>query len=107
VYRFQGEGQNPTITEVGIDAAGNPFASVAEAIADGKPHPVTGDRRYDAVAATRVDANTFNISYMKDGKVIATGNSVMSSDGRTYTFTITGARADGRQINWVMVHDKQ
>ena len=59
----------------------------------------------DASANTRVDANTRNISYMKDGKVFATGTTVMSPDGRTYT--LTGTRADGQQFNYILVHDKQ
>ena len=108
VYRSQVEGQNLKVTEVGIDAAGNPFTRVfPDVIADGKPHPVTGSRIIDAYVATSVDVNTVNYSPMKDGKVIASGNFVMSPDGRSYTLTLSGSLADGQQFNWVMVHDKQ
>jgi hypothetical protein len=108
VYRSQAEGQNPKVTESGIDAAGNSFSlAMPEAIADGKPHPVTGSPLIEAFAATVVDANTLTYSPMKDGKVVATGTFVMSPDGRTYTLTLTGTLRDGQQFNWVMVHDKQ
>jgi hypothetical protein len=105
---FQGEGQNRKAAVVGIDTAGNPQTIVfLELIEDGKPHPVTGSPNVDAATATRVDANTANISYLKEGKVVQTGTLVTPPDGRTYTLTLTGTLRDGRQINYVYVLDKQ
>jgi hypothetical protein len=105
---FQGEGQNRKATVVGIDTSGNPISvAFLELIEDGKPHPVTGSRIIDAATATRVDANTANISYLKEGKVVQTGTSVTSPDGRTWTLTLTGTLTDGRQMNFVSVFDKQ
>jgi hypothetical protein len=105
---WQGEGQNRKATLVGIDTAGNPLTVVfLEHIEDGKPHPVTGSRNVDAATSTRVDANTTNISYLKEGKVVQTGTVVTSPDGRTYTATLTGILTDGRQLNYVYVLDRQ
>jgi hypothetical protein len=105
---FQGEGQDRKTTVVGIDTAGNPVTIVfLENVEDGKPHPVTGSRFVDAATATRVDANTVNISYLKEGKVVQSGTLVTAPDGRTYTLTLAGTLTDGRQLNYVYVLDKQ
>jgi hypothetical protein len=52
---------------------------------------VTGSRIVDAATARRVDANTVNISSLKEG----------SPDGRTYPLTLTGTRTDGQRMNYV------
>jgi hypothetical protein len=103
---FQGEGQSAKIILVGIEADGNPIAIVfTEAVPDGKPHPVIGSPNYDAIAGTRVDAYTTNTRYIKAGKVVLTSTNVTSQDGKT--FTVTSADADGRQINFIAVYEKQ
>ena len=105
---WQGEGQNRKITVVGVDAQGNPIVIVmTEAVEDGKPDPVTGSPDYDAHAATRVDAHTRNASFMKAGKVVRTGILVVSQDGKSFTQTVTGTDANGRQINNIVVADRQ
>jgi hypothetical protein len=120
---FQGEGQNRKVTLVGITAAGNPqvlvfaegilpgpnasalhFLSIVE---DGKPHPVTGSPIYDAIVVTRVDAYTTNASYTKAGKVVQTGATIISEDGKRMTITASGANANGQQFNNIGVYDKQ
>jgi hypothetical protein len=104
----QGEGQNRKSTVVGIDAAGNPLSIVfLELVEDGKPHPVTGSRIIDSSAAVRVDANTTNVSYLKEGKVVQTGTSITSPDGRTWTLAFTGTLTDGQQMSYALVFDKQ
>jgi hypothetical protein len=61
---------------------------------------------YDASAFTRVDDHTVTYVRTLAGKVVATGTRVLSRDGKTLTFTGTGASAMGRQYN-VAVYDKQ
>jgi hypothetical protein len=105
---FQGEGQNRKVTIVGITAAGNPqLATFTEFVEDGKPHPVTGLAGIDAQAYTRVDARTLNVTRLKDGKVIQTGTWVVSPDGKALTVTFTGSNANGRQVNNILIYDKQ
>jgi hypothetical protein len=105
---LQGEGQNRKLTAVGIDAAGNPRV-IANAlfVDDGQSRPVTGTADYDAVSSTRVDAYTANVSRTKAGRVVQTGTRVLSQDGKTMTIRITGNDANGRQINYVAVYEKQ
>ena len=105
---FQGEGQNRKVTIVGITATGNPqLATFTEFVEDGKPHPVTGLAGIDAQAYTRVDASSLNVSRLKDGKVIQTGTWVVSPDGKALTVTFTGTNANGRQVNNILIYDKQ
>jgi hypothetical protein len=103
---FHGEGQNRRITEVGIDAQGNPYSVVYMLIFDGQPHPTTGSSLSDASAFTRVDAHTINYSLTKAGKLVETGTGVVSQDGKTLTFTDNGTDASGREYNDVFVNDK-
>jgi hypothetical protein len=42
---------------------------------------------------------------MKAGTVVLTSTNVTSQDGKT--FTVTSADADGRQINFIAVYEKQ
>jgi hypothetical protein len=97
------DGQKAVV--VGVDAQGNARAVVfEEPVEDGKPHPVTGFPQYDSSTYTRVDAHTVNFTRFKDGKVVQTGNSVISSDGKTWTTTFINA-ANGQQT--IQVYEKQ
>jgi hypothetical protein len=96
------DGQNIRNTAQGIDAQGNAISAVLMHIYDGQPHPSTGSQVSDASAYTRIDANTFIFSRSKVGKLVSTGNGVISPDGKT--LTITTADTNG---NSVAVYDKQ
>jgi hypothetical protein len=100
-----GEGQNHKATLVGIDAQGNPFSAVNTYIYDGQPHPTTGSPRYNAIANTRVDAHTINLSLTKAGKPVVTETIVVSQDGKTLTVTLKDD-GSGREYNDVLVYDK-
>ena len=71
-------------------------------IYDGQPHPSTGGQASDASAYTRIDANTFIFSRSKLGKLVSTGNGVISPDGKTLTVTTTGTNG-----NSVAIYEKQ
>jgi hypothetical protein len=103
-YERAGQGFRDTVT--GVNAQGKPNTSVFMMIYDGKFYPTTGVIGYDASAFTRVDDHTVTYVRTLAGKVVATGTRVLSRDGKTLTFTGTGASAMGRQYN-VAVYDKQ
>jgi hypothetical protein len=94
------DGQKTVV--VGIDAQGNGRAIAFEVIEDAKPHPVTGFPQYDSSAYTRVDAHTVNFTRFKDGKVVQTGNSVISSDGKTWTATSQMPRTDSKRFRFMI-----
>jgi hypothetical protein len=105
---IQGDGQNRKITAVGINAAGNAVSQVwSEFVEDGKPHPVAGNANVDTQTYTRVNAQTINISRLKEGKTVGTATLVVSPDGKTMTFNNTTTQATRRQISDIQVYDKQ
>jgi hypothetical protein len=104
---FTQDGQNIKLTTQGIDAQGNQTAGANMHIYDGMPHPSTGSPEYDASAYVRVDANTIIVSRFKAGKMVGVGTGVVSSDGKTNTFTSTGFDANGRPTSSIAVYDKQ
>ena len=106
---IQGEGQSRKLTAVGINPAGNVLGPAvwSEYVEDGKPHPVTGNPNFDSQTYTRVDANTINISRLKEGKTVGTATLLVSPDGKTMTFNNSTTQATGRQFNETQVYDKQ
>jgi hypothetical protein len=99
------EGQSLTATIEGVDAQGKP--AQGPYFYDGKSYPVTGAAAYDASSYKIVDNTTDEITRTKMGKVVQTVIEVLSEDGRTLTFTVTGANADGQPINNVAVYENQ
>jgi hypothetical protein len=105
---FQTEGQTLTATTEGIDAQGNATKVVhGPFLYDGKSYPVTGAPGYDAASYKIVNDSTDEITRTKSGKVVQTVIEVLSGDGKTLTFTVTGVNANGQQINNVVVYEKQ
>jgi hypothetical protein len=76
---------------------------------DGKPHPITGTAPYgaDSIAMTLDSANTLSFELTKGGKVVGSGTSVVSADGKTLTLTAKGTDARGKTVSSVAVYDKQ
>jgi hypothetical protein len=68
---------------------------------------VSGTPRYDAQAAARVDDSTIIVSFTKAGKLVETGTMIVSSDGKTRTYSETGTDTSGRPFNNIEVYDKQ
>jgi hypothetical protein len=76
---------------------------------DSKSYPITGQGPYgaDSIAANLTAPNTIQSTLNKDGKVLATGTSVVSKDGKVLTITMKGVDANGKPFNSVAVFDKQ
>jgi hypothetical protein len=87
------EGQSLTATLEGVDAQDKPTKVVqGPYFYDGKSYPVTGAAAYDASSYRIVDNTTDEITRTKMGKVVQTVIEVLSEDGRTLTFTVTGCQ---------------
>ncbi|HEY2120705.1 MAG TPA: hypothetical protein VGH37_16060 [Candidatus Acidoferrum sp.] len=76
---------------------------------DGKSYPITGSAPYgaDSIAVTLGASNTLTYKLTKGGKVVGTGKSVVSADGKTLTLTSQGTDASGKTVSSVSVYDKQ
>jgi len=59
--------------------------------ADGNDQPVTGHPYYDTVAIKVVNDHEIQETDKKDGKVVSTSTSTVSSDGKTMNFTFQDA----------------
>jgi hypothetical protein len=105
--KIESDGDNIKYSSDGIDAAGNPTHMEYTAKYDGKDYPITGNPNADTVALERTDANTTRSTLKKDGQVVMTVTSVVSSDGKMRTSTFKGKNAKGQDVNNILVYNKQ
>jgi hypothetical protein len=98
---------NIKVTSDGSDESGKPIHVEWSGKFDGKDYPVTGSPGSDARSYTKVNDRTLQMTAKKKGKVIATGQSVVSADGKSRTGAVTGTTAKGKKFKNVAVFDKQ
>lgn len=92
----------------GEDAKGNPIHVHYSAKFDGKDYPLTGAANgADTVNLKRIDGNTTETTYKKNGQVTATYRSVISADGKTRTSAWSGKDSKGNLETWTVVFEKQ
>lgn len=105
VYEMAHDTLESTTTSIQMD--GSKSVSAYSARFDGKDYPATGSSVYDTIALTRVDANTFDASLKRAGKVVQSARNAVSADGKTMTVTVSGADAGtGRKFTTIMVFEK-
>src|SRR5262249_45695818 len=63
-----------TMTVEGTDAKGQPIKGSIPAVADGKPHPVTGMAEYDTATYTKFNDTTASYNYQKRKSTAVLGN---------------------------------
>lgn len=75
---------------------------------DGKSYPFTGQGPYgaDSITANLTAPNSIQSTFKNSGKVVATANEVVSSDGKILTITTKGVDASGKHFIDVRVYDK-
>lgn len=101
------DADNIKLSADGIDAAGNPTHVAYTAKYDGKDYPLTGVPNADTVALKRIDDRTTQSTVKQAGQVVMTVTSVVSKNGKTRTSTFKGKDAQGKDVNNVVVYDKQ
>ena len=94
------------VTVDGVDKDGKPTHSVWMGKFDGKAYPVKGNLPYNSVAYKVVNDRTYDLTAMKDGKMLWTGTSTISADGKSRTVTLNGTGADGKKFHGKAVYDK-
>jgi hypothetical protein len=94
------------VTVDGVDKDGKPTHSVWVGQADGKAYKSKGNLPWDAAAYKMVNDHTYDLTAMKDGKVLWTGKSTVSADGKSRTVTFNGTNADGKKVKGKAVYDK-
>ena len=93
----------------GINSAGKPMAYGYPVITDSKDYPTTGavPSGADTIAAKRIDANTIEVNFKKDGKHVETTRFAVSKDGKIMTITAKGVDPKGQSFNNLVVWDKR
>jgi hypothetical protein len=104
---YTADGDNVKVTVDGVTADGKKVHTEWTGKFDGKDYAVTGDPTSDMRAYKRVNASTLSMTVKKDSKVTATGQIVVSSDGKTRTVTTKGTDAMGKTVSSMAVYDKQ
>jgi hypothetical protein len=76
---------------------------------DGKEFPITGSGPGGGhtIAIKRVNANTYDSTITKSGKVVQTSHVVYSKDGKTRTITAKGTSSSGQATTNISVYERQ
>ena len=104
---YEATGDGVKLTAKGMDGQGQPIDNQYTAKYDGKDYPVTGNPNWDSISLKRINANKVEFTLKKAGKVVSTGTSVISKDGKTRTVTTKGVNAKGEKTSSTAVYDKQ
>jgi hypothetical protein len=93
----------------GTDAAGNPIGYGYIAKYDGKKHPTSGNvpSGGDTVVTKRVDKNTVEAVFTKNGKQVELARFVLAKDGKSFTLTAKGTNTKGVAYDNMAVWEKQ
>jgi hypothetical protein len=103
----QGDGLKYTFEGVGADGKSLAYGFTVKF--DGKDYPVTGSMPAgaDSISGKKIDANNYEATLKKGGKVIGTSKVSISTDGKIATVDASGTNAAGAKTHDVQVYDKQ
>jgi hypothetical protein len=90
-----------------VDAEGRARHTEYTARFDGKDYPVTGNPNADTIWLRKVDDRTVDWGMKKGDKLVLSGRTVYSSDGKTRTMTYSGTDSKGQKVNNTTVWTKQ
>lgn len=103
---YEAAGDKIKVTVDGVDGDGKPIHNVWTGKLDGKDYPLTGDPTADTRSYKSVDERTTDLTNKKAGKPIATGQIVISPDGKSRTVTVSSL-SKGKKLTYVAAYDKQ
>jgi len=90
-----------------VDAQGNARHGEWVAKYDGKDYPARMTPFADAIALSRVDADTLSASYKNGGKEILSERWLVSKDGKTLTMIQKAKNPPAQGIDNTLVYEKQ
>jgi hypothetical protein len=105
--KFESTADGIKLTSDGVDSEGNPTHGEYVSKFDGKDVPWTGNPNADAASARKIDDNSYENVWKKDGKPTITAKAVVSKDGKTLTTLQKGTNAKGQTVNNTVVYDRQ
>lgn len=105
VYTAEKNG-NIKVSVMGVDASGKPTHGVWVGKFDGKTYAAKGNMSWDSASYKMVNDRTNEITTMKGGKVVWTGEITVAKDGKSRTVTVNGTDAKGKKFKGKAVYDK-
>jgi hypothetical protein len=90
-----------------VNADGTTVSGLNESKYDGKDYPLPGSNGARTVALARINENTFETTFKRDGNVYEVNRSVVSADGKRMTTHRKALNARGEWYAAVYVFDKQ
>ena len=90
-----------------VEANGRTLHSEWSGKLDGKDYPVTGNPAEDTIARKRTGINSYVYVSKKGGKIISSGQVVVSKDGKAAVNTNKQKNARGQELTSVGVLEKQ
>jgi len=91
----------------GILSDGKTLHSTYVSHFDGKDVAWTGNPDADMAAPKKIDDNSYENTWKKDGKTVMMTKVVVSSDGKTLAVVQTGTNAKGQAVNNSTVYTRQ
>lgn len=107
ILKIEAQDNGIKFVSEGVDAQGKANREEFEAKYDGKDYPYRGSPTADTIAYKKIDANTLDWVVKKAGKVVNSGRSVISADGKIRTVTGTGKDDKGQDTARTSVYEKQ
>jgi hypothetical protein len=105
--KFEATADGIKLTSDGVNAEGNPTHGEYVSKFDGQDVPWEGNPDADTASAKKIDDNSYENIWKKDGKTTITAKVVVSNKGKTFTSTQTGTDSKGRSVNNTVVYDRQ
>jgi hypothetical protein len=105
--KFESTADGIKLTSDGVNAEGAPTHGEYVSKFDGKDVPWTGNPDADTASARKIDDNTYENVWKKDGKTTITAKAVVSKNGKTFTTLQKGTNAKGQTVNNTVVYDRQ
>lgn len=107
---YEAHGNGIKLSAQGTNEDGSHFAYSYTANFDGKGYPVSGTGvpgEADTIALKRIDRNTTDVTWKKAGKVILSGQYVVSKDGKVINGTGKATDENGKEVSGTFVWEKQ
>lgn len=105
--KFEATPDGIKLTSEGTDADGKPMQGGYVSKFDGKDVPWAGNPSADVASPKKLDDNSYENVWKKDGKAVVTAKVAVSKDGKTLTVSQSGTDAKGAAFSSVAVYDKQ
>ncbi len=105
--KFEATPAGIKLTAEGTDGQGKPMHTGYTSKFDEKDVPWEGNPMADMAAPKKIDDNTYENTWKKGGKAVATAKVEVSKDGKTLTVTTDGTDQQGAKVHTVAVYDKQ